>query len=104
MEALRETVLLFTLLTLPVVFWMVLSVIVPCEERLRRTVLPEEAERFTPELDAERPTEEAEPVRDEAPEPATVLLMRPSEELRVIPRPRVPAPVRETEVLPIPMP
>lgn len=90
---------------------MVLSVILPCEERLRRTVLPDEAERFRVELDAERPTEaerltvEAAPERDEMPEPAlpgpeTVRLIRPVVALREM----APAPERETEVLPIPMP
>lgn len=113
MEALRWTaLLLLTLLTLPVASCMVLSVILPCEERLRRTVLPDEAaERFREELDAERPTAEedlaerltveAEPERAGAPaEPATERLIRPFAALRVM----APAPERATDVLPIPMP
>lgn len=77
-------------------------------------MLPDEAERTTAELDAERPAEdaerltpeaerlmvEAEPVRAETPEPEMVLLARPLAALRV----RAPAPVRLREVLPIPMP
>ena len=69
-------------------------------------MLPEEAERFREELDAERPTEDAErltleaaPERAAVPEPETVLLMRPSAALRVMP-----APERATDVLPNPMP
>lgn len=104
--------LLLTLLTLPEEFCMVLSVIVPCVERLRRTVpVPADDERFTEELDAERPTEEEVEVtrltvevaseRDTLlPEPVAERLMRPPSELRVT----MPAPERLTEVLPIPMP
>lgn len=95
---------------------MVLSVILPCEERLRRTVLPEAAERLREELDAERPTDEAErlmpelaaerltpdaaPERAAVPEPATVLLIRPF----AAPRVMAPTPERATDDLPIPMP